>query len=71
MDFHGNEKQKRNRTLNIEEKIADLLYALAEIRRQTDDERIQIMTEAMEATVMEMDVLVQSEGGKSTPNLSF
>jgi len=57
--------------LNIEEKIADLLYALAEIRRQTDDERIQIMTEAMEATVMEMDVLVQSEGGKSTPNLSF
>ncbi len=57
--------------MNIEEKIADLLYALAEIRRQTDDERIQIMTEAMEATVMEMDVLVQSEGGKSTPNLSF
>ena len=53
--------------MNIEEKFADLLYTLAEIRELTDNIRIQTMTEAMEATVMEMDALVQ---GIVSPRLS-
>lgn len=57
--------------MEIGEKIAELLYALAEIRIRTGNARIRLMAEAMEVTAMEMDALVQSEVHSRSPNLSF
>jgi len=57
--FCKSKKQERGPTLNIKEKIVDILYALADIRGQADDEQIQVMSEAMETTAMEMEILVQ------------
>ncbi len=45
----------------IEEKVAELLYTLAEIRNQTDNSKVRLMAEAMEVTAMEMGVLAHSE----------
>ena len=55
----------------IEEKIGDLLYALAEIHHQTDDARVQLIAEAMEVTVMEMEALVKREVGQPSPKPSL
>lgn len=56
--------------MNIEENLADLFYALAEIRRQSDSERIRVMVDAMETTAMEMEALIPSGGRLRTPDLS-
>lgn len=45
----------------IEEKVADLLYTLAEIRNQTGNSKVRLMAEAMEVTVMEMGVLAHRD----------
>lgn len=55
--------------MNIEERFADLLYSLAEIRAQTDDSRIRLMAKAMEATVMEMDALVYRDVSHQSQSL--
>ena len=55
----------------IEEKIADLLYALAEIQHQTDNARVQLIAEAMEVTAMEMEALIKREVGQPLPKPSL
>ncbi|MBC8338215.1 MAG: hypothetical protein H8E39_05950 [Alphaproteobacteria bacterium] len=43
--------------MEIEEQVADLLYILADIQLSTEDSRIEVMAEAMQITVMEIDAL--------------
>lgn len=70
-DISLQQQEKKGHVMNINENLADLFYALAEIRRQTDNERIKVMADAMETTAMEIEALVPGEGRTPMPDLSF
>ncbi len=47
--------------MEIKEKIAELFYILNDIQNSTDDDRIAMLAEGVQLTIMEMDSLSRAK----------
>jgi hypothetical protein len=50
--------------MEIKEKIADLFYILNDIQQSTDNDRIAMLADGMQLTIMEMDALSRGNAPK-------
>ena len=59
--------------MEIKEKIADLFYILNDIQQFTDDDRIALLADSVQLTIMEMDVLSRDKNRilKAIPTAPF